>query len=139
MKVVISGSASLQNEILKWVTFWEKEHEVIAHPVPIEKKDFEKEWPKVHESFYKALNDADVLFIANERKNDIDGYIGPNVFAEVSFAVGLNFVRKRKINILFLSVPTEQSSFSEALRLWMKYGWLELFDEQRSKIFNRKS
>jgi len=118
-KIVISGSASLQEEMKKRVRFWEeKGDQVLAWPVPI------------HDAFYNAINGTDILFIANVGKNDVLGYVGPNAFAEISFAVGLNFVRKRKIRIILLNMPMDESSYGEALRLWIKNGWMEIFDEK---------
>lgn len=130
-KVVISGSASLQEELKKWVRYWEKRNaEILAWPVPVSEEYFEKEYPQVHADFYHAIADSDILFVANEPKNGIEGYVGPSVFAEVSFALGLNFVRERKIGVVFLNPPADDSPFSEALRLWIDYGWAEILECQ---------
>ncbi|MEI7749972.1 MAG: hypothetical protein WCJ25_03130 [Candidatus Moraniibacteriota bacterium] len=129
--IVISGSASLQKEMLNWVKFWEeKDAEVLAWPVKIEEVDFDVEWPKVHDIFYKAIDKTDFLFVANAGKNGIEGYVGPNTFAEISFAVGLNFIRKRKIRVILQNMPMDESSYGEVLRLWIKNGWMEIFDEK---------
>jgi hypothetical protein len=130
-KVVISGSASLQEELKKWVRYWEKRNaEILAWPVLVSEERFEKEYPRVHSDFYRAIAASDILFVANEPKNGIGGYVGPSVFAEVSFAIGLNFVRKRKIGITFLNPPADDSPSSEALRLWIGYGWAEILECQ---------
>lgn len=137
-KIVISGSASLQEEMRKWVGFWEgKGADVTAWPVSIDESDFDIEWPKIHEKFYNSINEADILFVANMGKNGIRGYVGPNTFAEISFAVGLNFVRKRTIRIMLQKMPTDESSYGEALRLWIKTGWMEIFDESGDVYDNK--
>ncbi|NTV55438.1 MAG: hypothetical protein HGA16_02980 [Candidatus Moranbacteria bacterium] len=84
----------------------------------------------MHTDFYRAIADADILLIANGTKNGIEGYVGPSVFVEVSFAMGLNFVRKRKIGIKFLNPPTDDSPIAEALRLWIGYGWAEVMERE---------
>lgn len=129
--VVISGSASLQDDMKKWVGYWEEQGtDVLDWPIPIPDDEFDVEWPKIHEKFYNALYEADILFVANVGKNGISGYVGPNTFAEISFAVGLNFVRTRKIRVILFSLPTDESPYGEALRLWIQNGWLEIFEQE---------
>ena len=84
---------------------------------------------KIHDAYYNAIDGTDILFIANVGKNGVLGYVGPNAFAEISFAVGLNFVRKRKIRVILQNMPMDESSYGEALRIWIKNGWMEIFDE----------
>lgn len=133
MNVVISGSASLQEEMKKWVAYWNgRGVDVLAWPDPIAEESFEAEWSEVHRKFYEALYDTDILFVANVGKGGINGYIGPNVFAEIAFAVGLNFVREKKIRVILINTPSEESRDAEALRLWMHSGWMELFDDSKS-------
>ena len=130
MNAVISGSASLQGEMEKWRTYWEeRKFDVLAWPIPIPAESFAKEWPEVHRKFYEALYQTDIVFVANEAKNGIAGYVGPNVFAEISFAVGLSLVRKKEIRILLLHVPLDPSPYGEALRSWMENGWVEIFQK----------
>lgn len=135
--VVISGSASLQDDMKKWVAFWiEQGAGVLAWPIPISDEEFDVEWPTIHAKFYNAIYGADILFVANVGKNGIPGYVGPNAFAEISFAVGLNFVRKRKIRIILLSLPMDGSSHGEVLRLWVQNGWMEIFGESSNMCGN---
>lgn len=136
-KIVISGSASLKAEMREWFDYWEgKGIKVIAWPIPIADSDFDVEWPKIHQEFYNAIYETDILFVANAGKNGVHGYIGPNAFAEISFAVGLNLVRKRKIKIILQNMPTDGSSYGEALRLWINKGWMEIFYESDDMYSN---
>jgi len=85
-------------------------------------------WPDVHKYFYRTISKTDILFIANADKNNIPGYIGVGVFAEISFAAGLNFIRKKKIQILLSKMPSSKSVFHEDVKRWLGLGWLEKFE-----------
>ena len=77
MKVVIAGSAKLQNEIQEWVAYWNKKDgcSVLNYPKIIPQDNFDNLYPDVHKTFFKNIAEADVLFIANDKKNEINGYI----------------------------------------------------------------
>lgn len=127
-KIVISGSASLDKKMKDWVCYWQSiGHEIIDWPVSIKKDSFYKKWPTVHKNFYKALEKTEVHFIANEDKNGIKGYIGPGVFAEISFAVGLNMTRKKQIEILLYKLPSKKLFYYSDLKLWIKMGWIKVW------------
>lgn len=129
-KVVISASSSLRDEINKWIHFFEdKDFDVLNYPKPIKDDDFLKEFPSVHKEFYESLNDIDILFIANEHKNDMDGYIGPAVFAEISFVLGLKLTHSKNTRIVLYKLPSTQNHFYEDIKLWMGNGWLEILNE----------
>lgn len=52
-KVVIVGSASLQDKIQYWKKFWEdKGFSVINYPISISKETFLEEYPKIHMDFF---------------------------------------------------------------------------------------
>lgn len=126
--LVISGSASLNKKMEKWFCYWKNSgYEIIDWPVSIEKERFYKKWPAVHRNFYKALGKTEVHFIANEDKNGIKGYIGPGVFAEISFAVGLNMARKKQIEILLYKLPSKKLFYYSDLKLWIKMGWIKVW------------
>ena len=63
-------------------TFFEnKDFDVLNYPKPIKGDNFLEEFPSVHKEFYETLDKTDILFVANEHKNNMGGYIGPAVFA----------------------------------------------------------
>lgn len=74
-KLVISGSAKFEKEIKKWVEYF-KEHnyDVIKYPRKIDQSN-ELIYKDVYINFYKALEEADYLFVLNEEKNSIKGYM----------------------------------------------------------------
>ncbi len=134
--IVISGSASLQPQMKKWVSFWKsRSYKVLNWPQPISKNEFLKEWPKIHNKFYKALETTDILFVANENKNGQQGYVGNGTFAEISFSAGLNLIRKKKIEIILQQKASSKNQFSHDIEIWEKMGWLRYFNpDQDQKI-----
>lgn len=126
-KVVISASASLQLAIQEWADYWQKKNcRILNWPRPIAKKDFLKKWPDIHQDFYKSLDKADILFVANENAKGQRGYIGNAVFAEIAFCAGLNLTRKKKIEIILRQRPDKKNKFFEDLECWRKLGWLKI-------------
>lgn len=86
-KLVISGSAKFEKEIKKWVEYF-KEHnyDVIQYSKKIDQSN-ELIYKDVYINFYNALEEADCLFVLNEEKNGIKGYVGPQVYAEMSYII----------------------------------------------------
>lgn len=129
--VVISGSASLSEEMKKWFFYWQKKgYRVIDWPVPIKAREFGKKWPVIYKKFYNSLKKTDIHFVANEDKNGIKGYVGAGVFAEISFSVGLNLIRKTPIKILLYKMPSKKLFYYKDLSLWIKMGWLKVYCKQ---------
>lgn len=87
-KAVIAGSTKLQKEIKKWVDYFENlNYEVLDYPKEIEKKVLIKIYPSRHIEFFKNITNTNILFVMNEDNNNIEGYIGAETFAELSFAL----------------------------------------------------
>jgi hypothetical protein len=123
--VVISASASQKSAIENWVKYFkDKDYKVINHPIQIENKNFANVYPKIHKKFYNSLSKTDIHFISNEDKNGVVGYIGTGTFAELSFTVGLNFIRKKKIKIIVQKIPDKKSNYYEDIKSWEKLGWI---------------
>lgn len=130
MKVVIAGSATLQDEIQKWISYWngKEGYEVVNYPQAIPPDEFEKMYPKVHTQFFKDITDADVLFIANEKKNGIEGYIGAETFAELGFGLAQNLVYGKNIRLVLAHVPAKEVACHNEIVLWLKLGWIEIIN-----------
>ena len=127
MRVVIAGSAGLQEEIQKWIQYWNnKEYEVLNYPRAIPRGDFEKSYPEVHAQFFKDIAEADVLFIANGKKNDIDGYIGAETFAELGFGLAQNLVYGKDIKLILAHMSAKEVACYDEIVLWLKLGWIEI-------------
>ena len=125
--MVISGSSSLKEEMRGWRERCEEAgFQILDWPAPMKEGDFDDVFPEMHKSFYEAIGKADILFVPNETKEGREAYIGAGVFAEISFAMGLNFVREEKMEIIILNRPKEGSNFHEDIIRWEKYGWLRI-------------
>lgn len=124
MKIVISSSASQQDHIAKQKALFEaKGYEVLNYPKGITVSLLE-EYPQLHTHFYESITETEVLFVLNAEKHGIPGYIGPAVFAEIAFAIGLNLVYEKKIQIHLLNAFPESSPFRDELMLWEQLGWI---------------
>lgn len=127
-KVVIAGSAKLQDEMRKWFEYWNglPGHEVTAHPKVIPPEDFDALYPDVHKEFFAAITEADVLFVANERKGDVDGYIGPETFAELAFGLAQRLVYGKDIKLILARMPSPEVPCHDEIVLWRRLGWVEI-------------
>ncbi len=127
MKVVIAGSASLQNEIQKWIQYWNNKegYSVLDYPREIPADNFEKLYPAIHKKFFQNILESDILFIANERKNEIDGYIGAETFAELSFGLAQNIINGKNIELILANMPSEKVACYQEIILWKKLGWIK--------------
>jgi hypothetical protein len=127
-KVVIAGSSSLKEEMKTWVDYWNKkpDHFVIDWPQTIDEKKFVEQYPKTHKSFYENITITDIVFIANEDKNEIEGYIGAETFAELAFSVAQNLLYNKNIDIILAKIPSSKVQSSDDVALWLKLGWIRL-------------
>lgn len=130
-KVVIAGSASLQPAIEQWMRYWNGREDVLVtnYPKPIDQSRFLELYPDVHKDFFLSLNDADILFVANEEKNGIDGYIGAETFAEIVYVIVLNLTQGKNIQVILAKLPSDKIQASHEIQLWLKLGWLKVFNE----------
>ncbi len=127
-KVVITGSASLQDKIGYWKKFWEdKGYLVTDYPSPIPKETFLEEYPSVHTRFFRNITEADVLFVMNENKNGVTGYLGAESFAEMCFGVAQNLLYKKNIEVILLQLPEEKVQSFNEISLWLKLDWIKIF------------
>lgn len=130
-KVVIVGSASLQDKIQYWKKFWEdKGFSVINYPISISKETFLEEYPKIHMDFFKNINETDILFVMNDDKDGIVGYLGAESFAEICFGVAQNLIYNKNIEVILLQMPDKRVQSYDEVNLWLKLNWIKLFREQ---------
>lgn len=127
--VVIAGSARLREVNEKWVDFWKRQEGFVVtnYPLQIPSESFLQDYPRVHKEFFESLKNADLLFVANEEKNGIPGYIGAEVFAEIVFVIALNLTEGKKIEIQLATMPSEKIQAYEEIQLWLGLGWVKLF------------
>lgn len=127
-RVVIAGSASLPEKIQSWKKYWEdRGYCVTDYPVPINKENFLTEYPKVHTDFFQKITEADILFVMNEDKNGIVGYLGAESFAEMCFGVAQNLIYNKNIEVIILQKPSQRVQSYDEVILWLQLGWIKLF------------
>lgn len=131
-KIVIAGSAKLQKEISIWKeTFKNQNYEILDFPKPIEKSNFLELYPNIHKDFFSSITKTDILFIMNEDKNGITGYIGAESFAELTFGLAQKLVYNKDIELIILKMPSKNVQCYEEINLWLKLGWIKLYDEEK--------
>ncbi len=129
-KVVIAGSASLQKKVLFWKKYWEdKGCFVVDYPSPVPEKTFLEEYPQVHKDFFKNIIESDILFVMNEDKNNIKGYLGAESFAEMCFGVVQNLIYNKNIEVMLLQMPERNVQSYDEIILWLKLGWIKVYKE----------
>ena len=119
-KVVISGSSKLQEKLITWKEYFEqKGYEVIDYPKQVSKENLKD----IYKSFYESLEKTDVLFLMNEERKGIKGYIGPSSMVEVM----LNQIHNKKIEIYILNMPSREVSCYDEIKLFLETGWIKIY------------
>lgn len=130
-KVVISGSSKLQDKINYWIEhFQKKNYEILDYPRPIDDEAFIQLYPNIHKEFFENITKTNLLFIMNEDKNNIKGYIGAETYAELTFGLAQNFIYNKNITLVVLKMPSPKVQCYEEIKLWLELGWIELYDEK---------
>ena len=131
-KVVIVGSAKLQNNINYWKEkFSNNNYEILDYPKAIEKERFMELYPNVHKEFFENITKTDMLFIMNEDKNGKIGYIGAESFAELTFGLAQKLIYGKNIELVILKMPSKEIQCYEEINLWLKLGWIRLYGEEK--------
>ena len=126
-KVVIAGSAKLQKEIKKWLDYFGNlNYEVLDYPKEIEKEKLINIYPARYKEFFQNITNTNILFIMNEDKNNIEGYIGSETFAELSFALVQKLIYNKQIEIIIYKMPSKEVSCCDEIRLYLELGWIKL-------------
>lgn len=136
--IIISGSAKLQVEIEEWISILSKKYNIIDYPKRISSISFIQEYPKIYKDFFKNLLKAEILFILNEDKNGISGYIGAQTFAELSFIVANNRLKRTNTEIILLKHPSASVQSYTEINLWLKLGWIKLLQHSELSTTHSK-
>jgi hypothetical protein len=135
-RVVISGSAKRQPELRRWKHWWrEAGFEVIYCPELIDTtRGFLVAYQATYKDIYKNLLRADILFVMNEDKKDVTGYIGAQTFAEASYVVANNLVTDHKrVQVIVLKMPSETVPCYEEVATWIELCWAVLLDDWKKQ------
>ncbi len=136
-KVVIAGSAKLSKEVNKWVAYFESQnYEILDYPREIENSKFIELYPNIHIDFLKNVVEADLLFVMNEDKNGVDGYIGYETYAELLFGLSQKLVYNKDIELVLLKMPSIDVGCYEEIRLWLSLGWIVLLEKETMNLIS---
>ena len=132
-KIVIAGSAKFCDEMSEWKEYFEnKGHEVINYPKKIDQRNAQ-EYQHVYIKFFESLNETDILFVVNKNKNGLEGYIGAETFAELTYALIQKKVNGQNKKIYLLKMPSEEVACYTEIRNFLELGWIEIFDKEESE------
>ena len=127
-KIVISGSSKLQNKINYWLKhFKDNNYDVLDYPKPIDEEKFMELYPSIHKNFFKNIIKTDILFIMNEDKNNIEGYIGAAAYGELTFGLAQKLVYNKNIDLVILKMPSDKVQCYDEIKLWLDMGWINLY------------
>lgn len=127
-KIVIAGSSKLQDKIKYWLEIFNKQnYEILDYPKVIDRNNFMKLYPDIHKNFFKNITNTDILFIMNEDKNGIVGYIGAESYAELTFGLAQNLIYNKNIELVVYKMPSVEVQCYDEIKLWLKLGWIKLY------------
>lgn len=131
-KIVISGSSKLQDKIKYWnKLFTNKNCKVLDYPRPIDEEKFKELYPNIHKTFFQNIIKTDILFIMNEDKNGVKGYIGAETYAELTFGLAQNLIYNKNIDLILLKMPSDKVPCYDEIKLWLELGWIRLYKEEK--------
>ena len=126
-KIVIAGSAKFYQEALELKKELEnKGYDVVDYTRKIDVKN-EEEYKKAHERFYNSLSKTDDLIVLNLDKNGIEGHIGYESFAELSYLVVKKIQEDNNHKIFIYKMPSKEAGCYSEINHFLKLGYIELF------------
>lgn len=123
--IVISGSCKLKERIDYWHKYFlARGYKILASP----KENLDCDLGNIYTDFYKNIENTDVLFIMNENQNGIKGYIEPSSFAELTYAIMLNRIHDKCIDIYILNIPDSSLYCYDEITLFINNSWIKPFE-----------
>lgn len=122
---------SFWDDIIAWKKKLEKNnYNVIQYPKRFT-GEFLVNYKKEFTEHYQKMAQSEIVFILNMQKNEVDGYIGAAVFAEIAFTIGLNRTsnKNKLIDVYCLNRFPDSLPYSEELLHWVDLGWLKFWTE----------
>ena len=126
-KIIIAGSSTFYKEALELKKELEsKNYEVVDYPKNIN-DNIEIEYKEAYERFYENLSKTDDLLLLNLDKKGIEGYIGYESFAELSYLV----VKKIQVNndhkIFIYKMPSKEVGCYDEIMHFLELDYIELY------------
>ncbi len=127
-KMVISGSAKLQDRVNYWLEhFKNKDYEILDYPKKIKKETYITDILITYKNFYNSLENAYVYFLMNQEHKGIKSYIESSSIAESTYAVILNLIHNKNIEIYILNIPSEEVVSYDEVKMYLDMGWIKLY------------
>ncbi|WP_100066119.1 hypothetical protein [Miniphocaeibacter massiliensis] len=70
-----------------------------------------------------------MLFLFNEDKDNIEGYIGAAAFSEITYAVIRKILNKQNINIFLYKMPSKEVLGYDEISLWLKLKYIKIYEK----------
>lgn len=87
-------------------------------------------YPNIHTEFLENITKTDMLFLMNEDKNGIVGYIGYEAYAELLFGLSQKLIYNKNVELVILKKPNKEVGCYEEIDLWLKLGWIKLYEDE---------
>lgn len=123
-KIVISGSSKLQSKLNYWRKYFkDNNYKILDFPKIVGRSELKD----TYTNFYKNIDICDILFVMNEEKDGIEGYIGPNTFSELTYAIMRNQNHNSNIKIYLLNMPSSNVACFNEIKFFLSNNWISLF------------
>ena len=126
-KIIIASSAFFYKEAIEIKEELEKsDYEVIDYPKKIN-DNIEIEYKEAYERFYNSLSKTDDLLLLNLDKKGIEGYIGYESFAELSYLVVKKIQEDSNHKIYIYKMPSKKVGCYDEIIHFLEIGYIELY------------
>ncbi len=126
-KIIIAGSAAFYKEAQEIKQELEnKNYIVIDYPKKIN-ANIELEYKEAYETFYNNLSKTDDLLLLNLDKKGIEGYIGYESFAELSYLVVKKLETNKEHNIYIYKMPSKEVGCYDEINHFLKLGYIKIY------------
>lgn len=126
-KIIIAGSAAFYKEAQEIKQELEsKNYTVIDYPKKIN-ANIELEYKEAYETFYNNLSKTDDLLLFNLDKKGIEGYIGYESFAELSYLVVKKLETNKEHNIYIYKMPSKEVGCYDEIKHFLKLGYIKIY------------
>ena len=126
-KIIIAGSAAFYKEAQEIKQELEnKNYIVIDYPKKIN-ANIELEYKEAYETFYNNLSKTDDLLLLNLDKKGIEGYIGYESFAELSYLVVKKLETNKEHNIYIYKMPSKEVGCYDEIKHFLKLGYIKIY------------
>ena len=126
-KIVIAGSALFYKEAQELKDELEKKkYIVLDYPKKIDVSN-KYEYKKNYETFYNNLSKTDDIILLNLDKNNIEGYIEYESFAELSYLIVKKLEDGLNHKIYIYKMPSEEVGCYDEIKQFLDLGYIEIY------------